>query len=72
MNGTRDREVGEYLRDDRVGCLRQACEANVILLEGNPLEDIDNVSRVHAIVLGCDYLSAERRTRLIDAARKPK
>jgi hypothetical protein len=65
-------EVGKYLRDDRVGCLRPGCGANLVLLEGNPLEDIDNVSRVRAIVLDGDYISAERRTRLIDAARKPK
>jgi hypothetical protein len=65
-------KVGEYLRDDRVGCLRQACGANLILLEGNPLEDINNVSKVRAVVLAGDYISAERRTRLLDAARQPK
>lgn len=65
-------EVGRYLRDDRVGCLKPGCAANLLLVDGNPLDRIENISKVRAIVLRGDYIPAERRALLLDAARQPK
>jgi imidazolonepropionase-like amidohydrolase len=44
--------------DEATGTLKRGMVADVVLLNANPLEDIRNVSRVHAVVLRGRYLSS--------------
>ncbi|MGB9612056.1 MAG: hypothetical protein ACPL7M_13885, partial [Bryobacteraceae bacterium] len=42
----------------RLGCVREGCEATLLLVDGNPLEDIGALSRIHSV-----FLKGERVSR---------
>jgi len=59
--------VRDHLGSTRVGNL-----ADLVLLEANPLEDVANVSRIHAVISRGVYCGPEERERLVTSigARK--
>ena len=62
LSGTR--RVGEYLRKD-VGTLTVGAEADLILLDGNPLEDLANVRKQAGVMLRGQWLTrAELQSKL--------
>ena len=42
----------------RLGCVREGCEATLLLVDGNPLEDIGALNRIHSV-----FLKGERVSR---------
>jgi imidazolonepropionase-like amidohydrolase len=63
------RNPAEFLRATREwGTIEPGKRADLVLLEGNPLEDIRNTSRVEAVAVGGRWLDATERERMIAAA----
>ena len=63
------RNPAEFLRATREwGTIEPGKRADLVLLEGNPLEDIRNTSRIEAVAVGGRWLDATERERMIAAA----
>jgi len=62
--------VGRYLGDDRVGCVAAGCAPNLLLIEGDPLQDIESVSRVRAVIRRGRYIAGQEREALLERARR--
>lgn len=54
---------------DSLGAVAPGMVADLVVLDGNPLADIANTERVHAVVLDGRLLDAAGRQRLLDDAR---
>ncbi len=58
--------VAEFLGTN-TGAIEVGREADLVLLDANPLEDIDNTRRVHGVMLRGSWISsAEREARLAE------
>jgi imidazolonepropionase-like amidohydrolase len=53
---------------DSLGTVTAGSIADLVLLAGNPLVDIDNVRRITGVVLRGEYLDRPRLVALIDEA----
>jgi adenine deaminase len=42
--------------------------ADLVVLDANPLADIRNTQRIHAVLVGGQLITSERRQRLLDVA----
>ncbi len=63
------RNPAEFLRASKEwGTIEKGKRADLLLLDGNPLEDIRNTSRIEAVVLGGRWLDREERERMIAEA----
>ena len=51
--------------EDRVGTVQAGLDADLILLDGNPLEDIANSRRVHGVMLQGRWLSRQDLDRML-------
>ncbi|WP_394620375.1 amidohydrolase family protein [Lentzea sp. JNUCC 0626] len=62
-------------REHESGTVTPGKQADLVVLDANPLRDITNVSRVHAVVSRGRYLGPRDRTRLLkdieEAAKEP-
>lgn len=54
---------------DSLGAVRAGYIADLVLLDADPLVDIGNTERVHAIILDGRLIDAEARQRLLEAGR---
>ena len=63
------RSPAEFLRASKEwGTIERGKRADLLLLAGNPLEDIRNTGRIEAVVLGGRWLDGAERGRMIAAA----
>ena len=61
----------EYLGlSDSLGTVEPGRGADLVILDANPLLDIRNIRRVHAVVRGGRYIGPEERQRLLATARR--
>ena len=62
------RNVAEYFGDlDAYGTVEEGKSADLILLEGNPLDDIDNLFRQAGVMVRGEWLSADVIRQRLDA-----
>jgi hypothetical protein len=61
------RYLGE---EERAGSVAAGKLADLVVLEADPLTDIRNVGKVHAVVLRGRYFGPDERRRLLDKARE--
>ncbi len=54
---------------DSLGAVRQGFVADLVVLDDNPLADIANTERVHAVVLNGRLIDAAERQRLLEAGK---
>lgn len=54
---------------DSIGTVRPGRSADLVILEANPLADIRNTRRIHAVIRGGRYIGPAERQRLLAAAR---
>ncbi|MGQ0646877.1 MAG: amidohydrolase family protein [Gemmatimonadaceae bacterium] len=54
---------------DSLGLVRVGKVADLVILDGNPLADIRNVSRVYAVILNGRALDAARRAKILEDAQ---
>lgn len=59
-----------FAATDSMGTVREGQVADLVILDANPLTDIGNVSRIHAVVANGLLIDNRRRTALLDAASK--
>src|SRR5690349_20812915 len=60
-----------YLRTDQtLGSVTPGKRADLVLLEANPLEDIDNTERISAVVLGGRFIDRSEIERRLAEVRK--
>ncbi len=60
------RNPAEYLgRHATSGTVQVGKVADLVVLDGDPLADIRNTRRVHAVVIGGRLISADRRARML-------
>lgn len=52
--------VAEYLGESNRGCLQPGCVADLVLLEDNPLEDIDNTRSIRGVMRAGEWFDRER------------
>lgn len=52
--------VARYLGESGRACLQPGCVADLVLLEGNPLEDIDNTRSILGVMRGGAWFDRER------------
>lgn len=51
---------------ERIGRVARGFEADLLVLEDNPLQQIENTRLIHAIVLDGDYITSERLVLDVD------
>jgi hypothetical protein len=60
-----------YLRlEDTFGSVAVGKRADVVLLDANPLDDISNVGRIHAVIIGGTVLTRQELDEMLAAVRK--
>ena len=65
------RNPAEFLRASKEwGTIEKGKRADLLLLEGNPLEDIRNTARIEAVSVGGRWLDRSERERMIGEAAK--
>ena len=65
------RNPAEFLQASKEwGTIEKGKRADLLLLEGNPLEDIRNTARIEAVAVGGRWLDRAERERMIDEAAK--
>jgi imidazolonepropionase-like amidohydrolase len=63
-------DVAQHLGEGgAVGVVRPRARADLILLDANPLEDIENSMRIHGVVLNGRWIGPEERSRRLEALR---
>jgi imidazolonepropionase-like amidohydrolase len=55
---------------DRLGSIRQGKSASMLLIRGNPLEDVRNAQQIEAVFLHGQYFNRTDLDRLLDEARE--
>ena len=55
-------------RDNRSGTILPGRVADLVVLDANPLDDIRNTTRIHAVVVDGRYIGPEERRQLLDTA----
>lgn len=73
---TATREPARFLgREGELGAVRRGLLADLVVLDADPSGDITNTTRIHGVVARGDWVSPERRRRLLTdaeaAAREP-
>jgi imidazolonepropionase-like amidohydrolase len=62
--------MAQYLGEGGVaGVVRPRARADLILLDANPLDDIENSMRIHGVVLNGRWIGPEERSRRLEALR---
>jgi len=64
------RNVAEFLRDNDGGLVAVGRRADLVLLEANPLEDIRNTRKIHAVIVGGKFLDRDALDRLLQEAER--
>jgi len=59
--------VAEYLGEAKRGCLEPGCVAVLVLLENNPLEDIDNTRSILGVMRAGEWFDRERLDAALEA-----
>lgn len=59
--------VADYLGETNRGCLEPDCVADLVLLENNPLEDIDNTRSILGVMRAGEWYDRERLDAALDA-----
>ena len=54
---------------DSLGTVEPGKAADLVLLDADPVADIANIRRIHAVVRGGRYIGPEERERLLATAR---
>jgi imidazolonepropionase-like amidohydrolase len=63
-------DVAQHLGEGgAVGVIRPRARADLILLDANPLENIENSMRIHGVVLNGRWIGPEERTHRLEALR---
>lgn len=62
--------VAEYLGESSRGCLEAGCVADLVLLEDNPLEDIDNTRSILGVMRAGEWFDRERLDEELAAIAK--
>ncbi len=63
-------EIARHLDEEgRSGVVRPGARADLILLDANPLEDIENTMRIAGVVVDGRWISAEERERRLEELR---
>ena len=55
---------------DRLGSIRQGKTASMVLVRGNPLEDVRNAQQIEDVFLRGQYFSRKDLDRLLDEAKE--
>lgn len=55
--------------DDATGCIARGCRGDLVLLNGNPLEDIANTKRIETVILGGRVLEREKLDAMLEAVK---
>ncbi|MEE4303755.1 MAG: amidohydrolase family protein [Wenzhouxiangella sp.] len=58
--------VAEYLGESNRACLEPGCVADLVLLENNPLEDIDNTRSILGVMRAGEWYDRERLDTALD------
>ena len=56
--------------ENRLGSVEEGKIANLLLLDANPLDDIQNLKRVHAVILRGNFLDRTKLDQLLAAQKK--
>ena len=51
---------------DTIGTISVGKRADLVLLDANPLDDIDNIRRIHSVVVGGLWVAREERRRMLE------
>lgn len=51
--------VAKYLNKPKSGMIKTGFDADLVLLDGNPLEDISNTRKIEGVMIGTNWLSKE-------------
>jgi imidazolonepropionase-like amidohydrolase len=63
-------DVARHLGEEgRTGVVRPGARADLILLDANPLADIENTMRIHGVVLNGRWIGSDERSRLLAELR---
>lgn len=60
-------EVADYLGESSHGCLETGCVADMVLLEANPLEDIDHTRSILGVMRAGEWFDRDRLDTALDA-----
>jgi imidazolonepropionase-like amidohydrolase len=66
---TGTRAVGEHLGTREVGTIEVGKRADVVLLDGNPLQDISNTSKIAGVMVGGRWLPKSEIDKRLIASR---
>jgi imidazolonepropionase-like amidohydrolase len=58
--------VADYLGESNRGCLEPGCVADLVLLENNPLEDIDNTRSIRGVMRAGEWYDRDRLDTALD------
>ncbi|NDV43898.1 amidohydrolase family protein [Flagellimonas sediminis] len=56
---------------DRYGTISEGKVSDLVILEGNPLENIENTRNIHSVIKGTQVFSKEQLNKLLDEAVMP-
>ncbi|WP_376692305.1 amidohydrolase family protein [Wenzhouxiangella sp. EGI_FJ10409] len=59
--------VAEYLDESSRGCLKPGCVADLVLLENNPLDDIDNTRSILGVMRAGEWFDRDRLDAALEA-----
>ncbi len=62
--------VGQFLQKPNQGIIRKGAVADLVLVTDNPLEKIDNASKIEGVMVGGRWLSRTELDRLLSQSRK--
>jgi imidazolonepropionase-like amidohydrolase len=66
-------DAAVFLKDERnSGTVEAGKRADLVLLDANPLENIENVRRINAVVIRGRYLSRDTLNKLTASLAKKK
>ena len=64
--------VAKFLGEEgRSGVVRQGARADLLLIDGNPLQDIANTLRISGVVVNGRWISSEERSRMLGTLASP-
>ena len=66
---TATRNPAEFLQRDDLGTIGEGKRADLVLLNGNPLDDIRNTARIDGVMVQGRWLSRDRLTKMLERLR---